>query len=127
MLKFMLVGKIGLSSLKNISWFGRMSLSQLGQICMEKMKKKKWKKNSLHGNLLCPKHIILREILPNRDQHLKDESPIFTTSLSQNVKEVLRFSTSKMVKIVISFFAWIFFLSLRRNKNRKIWLQTNYT
>jgi hypothetical protein len=47
----------------------------------------------------------LRKILPNRKKLLKDESSIFATSIdkSQNLKGILRISTSNMVKKVISY------------------------
>jgi hypothetical protein len=47
----------------------------------------------------------LKDILPSLDRCFKDESPIFLTSINMfhKVKEVLRFFTPKMVKIVISY------------------------
>jgi hypothetical protein len=46
----------------------------------------------------------VRENLSNHKMLLKDESPKFSTNINlyQNVEEVLRFLTSNMIKIVIS-------------------------
>jgi hypothetical protein len=47
----------------------------------------------------------LRDILPSLDRRFKDESPIFSMRINMihKILEVLRFLTSKMVKIVISY------------------------